>query len=124
MSLSSSWAHVGLILSGSKRSWKTAHPIAPLRESLLNSLDFSPLPQTSKVGVTPHCTSTLRPFTTSLYLNLGSPGPLGQDLRSSTQLALLTSIFILISTALHSQFQTQLTWPPPSTSQQNRRLCP
>lgn len=85
-----------------------AHPIAPLTESLPNTLDFTPLLQTNKVGVTPHCASSPGSFTTSLRLNLGSSGPSGQDLHSSTQLALLTSIFILISTALHSQFQTQL----------------
>lgn len=111
MSLSSSWAHMGLILSRSKGSQKTARPITPLSESLPNTLDFSPLSQTNKVGVTPHCTSSPRPFTTSLHLNLGSSGPSGQDLHSSTELALLASIFILISTALHSQFQTQLPGP-------------
>lgn len=33
-----------------------AHPIALLKESLPNILNFSPLPRINKTGVTPQCT--------------------------------------------------------------------
>lgn len=106
VSLSSSWAHMGLILSRSKSSWKMAHSIAPLRESWLNTLHFSPLPKTNNVRVTPHCTSSPRPFT-SLHLNLDSPGPL---LFHSTGIAHQHLHPHFCSTTL--PVPNSATWPP------------
>lgn len=69
-----------------------------------NTFDFSPLLQPNKTQVTPHYSSSPRPFLIFLPLSLG---PLRQDWCSSTPLVLLTSIFILTSTAPCSLFQTQ-----------------